>query len=306
MSKVIVFGPTGSVASIAAITAQAHGSTVILAMRDLQKTIPGLTHEQEETGGFQRVQADLTDPDSVAAAVQSSGATRAFIYRVHGKRDHMKSTLKAMKSAGINFVVFLSSYTISGDPCDVPPSEVIPYVHAQIELNLDEVYGDEHYVALRPGGFATNMLRFKAGVLAGHVRLYGPDFKFDCITPSDMGRVSGTILATGPKNDQKKVYLYGPQVLTQRDAIGIIGDVLGKHIKVSELNSQEASDEFLRTGVPKPVADYMVRKLGNTADDDNSERKHYEIGVSNVKLYTGRPATSFAEWVKQNRDLFSP
>lgn len=51
-------------------------------------------------------------------------------------------------------------------------SEVIPYVHAKIELNLDKAFGVEHYVALRPGGFATNMLRFKAGVVAGHVPLY--------------------------------------------------------------------------------------------------------------------------------------
>lgn len=305
MSKVIVFGPTGSVASIAATTAQAHGSQVILALRDLKKPIPGLTQEKEQAGGFQRVQADLTDPDSVTAAVQSTGATRAFIYRVHGTQDQMKSTLQAMKSAGINFVVFLSSYTITGNPSDVPPSEVIPYVHAQVELSLDEVFGDEHYVALRPGGFATNILRLKSGILAGDVRVYGPTFKFDCITPTDMGTVGGIILANGPKNGQKKVYLYGPQVLTQRDAIGVIGDILGKTITVSGISPEEALDQFLKSGVPKPVADYMVKRLGNSAEDDNSERAHYDIGVSNVELYTGRPAIGFSEWVKENRDLFS-
>jgi hypothetical protein len=97
--------------------------------------------------------------------------------------------------------VFLSSYTISRDLYDIPPSEVIPYIHAQIKLNLDEVYRDEHYIVLRLGGFTTNILRFKAGILASYIRLYGPDFKFDYITPSDIGRVSSTILATSPKNN---------------------------------------------------------------------------------------------------------
>jgi hypothetical protein len=45
------------------------------------------------------------------------------------------------------------------------------------------------------------MLRFKVGVIAGYMRLYSPDFKFDCITPSNIGQVSSTILATSPKND---------------------------------------------------------------------------------------------------------
>lgn len=305
MSKVIVFGPTGSVASIAAITAQEHGSNVVLAMRDPTKSIPGLTQAQEKAGGFQRVKADLTDPESVAAAVKSTGATRAFIYRVHGKTDQMKSALEAMKSAGIEFVLFLSSYTISGDLSSVPPSEVIPFVHAEIEIILDEVFGDDHYVALRPGGFATNLLRFKQGILDGEVRLYGPEFKFDCITPGDMGRVSGTILAQGPRNNQKKVYLYGPQILTQRAALDIIGDVLGKGIKVSALTPQEATDQFLGAGIPKPLVDYMVSKLGDSAENDNSDRAHYDVGLSNVELYTGRPATAFADWVKENKTLFS-
>jgi hypothetical protein len=81
--------------------------------------------------------------------VQSLGITRAFIYQVYRKPDYIKSTLKAIKSAGINFVVFLSSYTISRDLYDMPPSEVIPYVYTQIELNLDKVYGDEYYIVLR-------------------------------------------------------------------------------------------------------------------------------------------------------------
>lgn len=50
--------------------------------------------------------------------------------------------------------------------------------------------------------------------------MYGSNFQVDGITPIDMGRVSGTILVQGPKNGQRKVYLYGPQVMSQREALG--------------------------------------------------------------------------------------
>lgn len=302
--SVIVFGPTGNIASVAARTAQEHGAKVLLAMRNTQKPIPGLSAEQEQKGDYERIHADLTNPDSVTAAVKASGAKRAFTYLAHGTSDHMRATLTALKSAGVGFVVFLSSYTVTGEPRDVPPSEVITYVHAQVEISLDEIFGPDNYVALRPGGFATNLLRYKKGIGAGEVKLYAPSFKFDCITPRDMGRVGGTILVQGPQNGQQKVYLYGPQIIAQGDAVVVIGKILGKDIKVTALNEQEGVDQYMQAGVPKPIAEYMVRKSGSTSNE-LADRAFYDIGVENVKLYTGEPSMGFKEWVEENKGLFA-
>ncbi|OQE26930.1 hypothetical protein PENFLA_c006G03563 [Penicillium flavigenum] len=304
MSTVIVFGPTGNIGSFAARTAQEHGAKVVLAMRDPKKPIPGLSSEQEQAGGFKRIQADLTDADSVAAAVKQSGAKRAFIYLAFGSSDHMKTTLEALKSAGIEFVVFLSSYTVSGEARDVEPSDIIPYSHAQVEINLDEIFGPENYVAVRPGGFATNMLRNKSDIAAGEVKLYTPNFKLDCVTPIDMGRVSGTILSQGPKNEQRKVYVYGPQIISMSDAIHTIAKVLGKNVKITTINAEEALEQHLSHGLPKPLAEYMIRRFGSD-DNGNVPRAHYEEGVQNVQLYTGGPSTGFEKWVATNKDLFT-
>ena len=102
-------------------------------MRDTSKSIRGL---DESKGGFERVQADLNKPDSVSAAVKQTGAKRAFIYAAHGSPDHMKGSLEAMKSAGVDFVVFLSSFTVTGKLEDIPPNEFISYLHARIEISL--------------------------------------------------------------------------------------------------------------------------------------------------------------------------
>ncbi|KAL4783695.1 hypothetical protein BJX76DRAFT_244931 [Aspergillus varians] len=302
MSSVIVFGPTGNVASVVAHTAQQNGATVFLAMRNTQKPIPGLSPEQEHEGAFERTQADLTDPESVSTAVKRSGAKRAFIYLAHGTSDHMRATLTALKSAGIDFVVFLSSFTVPEDPRDIVPSEIIPYLHAQVEINLDEIFGPENYVALRPGAFATNLLRFKKGIDNGEVEIYAPGYKFDCITPGDMGRVGGTILVQGPRNGQRKVYLYGPEPIPQGDAILRIGNILGKAVQLKIISEQEALDQYIQAGIPKPVANYIVLKSKTT---DPTDPAYYEAGIDNVQLYTGKPSVGLQEWVETNRELFS-
>ncbi|KAJ4361132.1 uncharacterized protein N0V89_001701 [Didymosphaeria variabile] len=285
-----------------------NGAKVWLAMRDPAKAIPGLTPAAEKAGNYSRIHADLSKPDTVATAVKTAGATRAFIYVARGTPDHMKGTAEALKAAGVEFVVLLSSFTIGHtSPADVQPSESIPYAHARVEVTLDEVYGPDGYVAVRPGGFATNLLRQTEGIRAGEVKMYGPGFKTDCVTPVDMGGVSGTILAEGPPRDgQRKVFLYGPQILSQKQALEIIGEVLGKEVKVAGIGAEEALAEYLAKGAPKPMAEYMIRAVGDTDPEleDGSWLAHYKEGVENVSKYTGKPATGFREWVEADSELF--
>jgi len=305
MTSVIVFGPTGNVGSITARNAEKHGAKVWLAMRDTSKTIPGLSAEQEKTGRYERVSADLNKPDTLAAAVKTSGAKRAFIYLALGSSDHMKAALQALRSGGIEFVLFMSSFTIHGELRDIAPSEIIPYVHAQVEINLEEVFGIENFVALRPGAFATNLLRYKAGIMAGDVSIFAPHWEMDAVTPIDMGEVSGIILATGPRNGQHAVYVYGPQLIEQGNAIKRVGELLGKDVHITELDSQQALDHYAKQGTPKPFAEYMIRVSSLSKNEVNSHRVKYEEGVKNVETYTGRAPTSFEDWVKANTRRFS-
>ena len=102
MSKTIIFGPTGHVGSATARAAQQHGAKVFLAMRNPEKRIPHLSVEQEQAAGFERIQADLTKPDTIRAAVTKTGAKHAFIYTVFSTADNMRSSIEALKSAGIS------------------------------------------------------------------------------------------------------------------------------------------------------------------------------------------------------------
>lgn len=296
--KVIVFGPTGNIGSVATVTASSLGAQVSLAMRDPGKPIPGLTPEAEKIGNYTRVQADLTQPSTVSAAVKQSGATRAFIYAARGSPDHMKGTITALKDAGVEYVVFLSSFTVTDPAANVPKEELIGFMHAQIEVNLEQIYGEGKYCAIRPGGFATNSMQWKQGIVSGKLKMHGMEFKMDCITPGDMGRVSGKILVEG--TDRHAVYLYGPQNIPCKDFATRIAKVLGKELQIDEQTEEEAVEEMTNHGFPPPIIKYMVRaRVG-----EGLPRPFYQEGVENVKKYTGKPAMTLEEWVADNKQLF--
>lgn len=305
--KVIVFGPTGAVGSAAALTAEELGAKVFLAMRNREKPIPNLNTAKEDHGNFERIYADLTKPDTVRDAVNITGAKYAFIYCAHGSPDHMKATIGALKSAGIDLVVFLSSYTVSGDLKAIQPSEIIPYRHAQVEINLEEIFGANHFMAVRPGSFASNTRQYKVRVRIGEVKIYMPDAKADCIVAEDIGRVCGTILAKGPQDEQRAIYLYGPELLSQTDIFGILGKVLGKNLKIEIVDEQEAYKMLVKEhGLPPPIAKYMVGRMGKNTTEHLAAYGYSvkEEHLSNVQKYSGRKATTFEEWVEQNKQEF--
>ncbi|KAE9372738.1 NAD(P)-binding protein [Stipitochalara longipes BDJ] len=305
--KVIVFGPTGAVGSAAARTAEELGAKVVLAMRNKEKPIPGLEIAKENQGSFERVYADLTKPDTVRDAVNTTKAKYAFIYCAHGTPDHMKSTIESLKLAGIELVVFLSSYTIQGDPKTIQPSEVIPYVHAQVEINLGEIFGANGFVAARPGSFASNTRQYKAGLEKGEVKIYMPDAKVDCIVPEDIGRVCGTVLAKGPQDEQRAIYLYGPELLSQADSVRILAKVLGKNPKIEIIDEQGAYKMFIEERrMSGPLVKYMVGRMGKDVTEHNQVFGYpvKEEELSNVQKYSGKKATTFEEWVEQNKQTF--
>lgn len=306
--KVLVFGPTGNVGQQAALTAHSQGATVYLGMRDPSKSIPGLP------SSLTRVQADLSQPATLSAAVRETGATRAFIYLAFGPQDGMKASLEALKEAGVEFVVFLSSFTIGaapfyGDVAKVTPDELIAFVHARVEKSLEEVFGDKGYVAIRAGGFATNVLRHKADITGttGEVRMFGNEFKMDCVVPEDMGGVAGKILADGAA-EKKGVYVFGPQMISMKEAVEKAAKVLGRKVKVVEIEEDEARKQMDEQGMPPPFKNYLVKKLlevrAGKGQADNESRPNYKEGVENVKKYLGRDATGWEAWVGANKARF--
>ncbi|KAL7925622.1 hypothetical protein ACQKWADRAFT_282547 [Trichoderma austrokoningii] len=317
--SVIIFGATGSIGSTAARVVNEQGAKVFLALRDINKPIPVLSPDQERERGFERLQADLTDTESIKAAVAKSGAKHAFIYLMFGVTDGMRSVIEALKSSGIEFVVFLSSSSVTSqslgkgtDLKGVLPSDFIAFSHAQVEINLQNIFGKGGYVAVRPSYFATNTLQWHSMIRTGEVKIVAPDVTFDYIASSDISRVCAGFLVRGAKSPDGSpspsfVTLCGPRMLSQRDAVAAIGKAIGKELAIKDVDQEEEGIEVFKTnGIPENIARDLVKKLlsRSTSSDPLYGEELYAEATANVEKYGGQAPTQMAQWATENKEQF--
>ena len=311
-NKVIILGATGGVGSFAALAAHEHGAQVVLALRDPQKPIPGISPATEQSSGFERVHADLTKPDTIRAAIAQTGAKRAFVYLAYGTPDHMRSSFAALKEAGIEFIVFLSGLAVSGNLASIPPEEFIPWAHAQAEIALGEVFDAGQYVAARPGMFATNLLHYKDMIAAGEVQLPYPEAAGDWIASEDTGAVCGALLAKGAsalEGSETSIPLCGTRRISQEEAIKIVGRAIGKEVKVSGFDNDEdaarSCAEVLH--LPDSIAKSLVKAMRDMAENSSGDvyaKVNYKEAVGNIRKYGGKEATRLEDWAQANKAKF--
>jgi nucleoside-diphosphate-sugar epimerase len=294
--RVLVFGAAGDVGSAAALQAHQESAKVFLAVRNIAKSIPNL-----DNISLEKIQADLTKPETVTAAVNETGAKVVFIYAVFGTDDGMRPSLLALKEAGVESVVLLSSFTVAGNPREVSPTDFIAWHHAQVEIALEDIFGVEKFTAIRPAYFASNIFQHKRGIRKGLVELPNPEAEFDWISPSDIGRVCGTILAHGTA--QHIVGLVGAEKMALKDAIAVISGILGTQVEVHKIGADQALQNMLRTGVPPPVASWMIHDVMQNAGA-SFRATGFEEAVGNIQKYTGKHPVKFQHWVEDNKNKF--
>lgn len=302
--NVIVFGPTGAVGGSAALEASKRGAKVWLAMRNTSKAIEEIPDDVEKAGKFERVQADLTDPASVAAAVKKSGAKAAYIYLVFGASDHLRGSLQALKDAGVEYVVFLSSTSVepNTDLRSHPPEHFIAYSHAQVEIALEEV-GFPYVTALRPASFASNHFNIILDKSAKPPKAnisYG-DSLVDNITPNDIGAVGGAVLVERPSNGKEIIYLWGPKIITLTETWDIIKRVTGRDDFDTKPLGPEEWLARVTQHTPLPVAKEILRMHDEWRNPDASSQYDYEQSVANIKKYSGREPTKFEDYIAAHK-----
>lgn len=300
---VLVFGPTGAVGCSAAIEARKRGAHVYLAMRDSSKIIHGLG---DNTEGYTRIQADLSNPDSLTHAVKQSGAKSAFVYTLFGSSDYMAASFKALASAGITYVVLLSSVSVKGVARDERNmQDFLSKVHAMTEVSAEDA--GITCASIRPAYFSSNVFQYLAGIKKGEVDILYPDVQMDYIVPSDIGTACGAILVEKdfqkPDEGQtgKAVYLCGPQLISQRDAMGVVSKAIGQEIKVNDV-AEDAWYEAMTKVMPKPVLESLAKAMrSNHESAGNFAWTSWEDGSANLKKYIGGEPEKFKDWVEKNK-----
>jgi len=91
--------------------------------------------------------------------------------------------------------------------------------------------------------------------------------------------------------------LTGPQSLSQRGKVRIIGEAIGRKLSFQEISAQQVRQTMLAQGLPEDVPDRMLGYLA-----DHAERPG--PSTDTVQQLLRRPALTFAKWATENAAAF--
>ncbi|GAA5192206.1 NAD(P)H-binding protein [Rugosimonospora acidiphila] len=224
------------------------------------------------------VPGDLTRPETLPAALE--GTDRAFLFPVFAG---LEGFLDAARRVKLAHVVLLSSSAVS-----YPTANWIGDQHRALEEAV--AASGLPWTHVRPGGFMTNDLAWTRQIInEGVVRgVYGRSASAP-VDPRDIAAVAVRALLDGG-HAGRAYELTGPQSLTQLDRVRTIGEVIGRPVRFEEQPREQFAAQ-LRQRMPEPAAEFMLDLLASM------EGATAEV-LPTVEEVTGRPAYSYAEWIR--------
>ena len=152
---------------------------------------------------------------------------------------------------------------------------------------------------LRPMGFMSNTLTW-AGPIRSDKAVYAPfaDGRVSVIDPVDIAAVAARVL-TEPGHDGRSYLLTGPEALSPADMVAVLADVLDMPLEYVEVSPAAARQTLVDHGLAPVVVDAIMALRAAAVDGFT-----WTVTPA-VETITGRPATSFREWARRNRNAFS-
>lgn len=273
--RILVSGATGNV-----------GGALVRQLADADVSVRAISRKPADAGlpdGVEVVFGDVDQPDSIIAA--ATGVDAAFVMTA-GKDS---GGLRALADAGVRRVVYLSALTVQ-----TRPGFLIGGWQEAAERDLRRLLPES--TVLRPGQFMSNTLRWRDMVATGTVHLPFPDVATLMIDPYDIAAVARVVLLDQDGRHAGAAYgLTGAELISARDRVAILGEQLGRDLRVVEIDRAEA-----RSQLPLPEA------LADAALDLSSNPNAGETEIlPAVEEILGRQPHTFAEWVRANKRAFS-
>jgi len=271
--RYLVMGATGNVGGALVRQLLAVGAEVRAAVRDPAAASP--------PAGVEVVAGDFDQPGSLAAAL--AGVRAAFVL---GGRREPRGLMSAIWTAGVEHVVLLTSRSVIGRVAGNAISEM--WSTSEDALQAAEARGLS-WTVLRPSGFQSNALRWRAQLRAGDaVRLPFADVAIAAIDAEDLAGVAAAALTTRAYVGQH-LELSGPEALLPATQLALLGAALGRPLSVEPLVGEAVRTELARL-FPPAFVDAQLRFFRDGEFDDARV-------VSTVARVLGRPARTFAQWV---------
>jgi len=168
-------------------------------------------------------------------------------------------------------------------------------VHAGVERLI--VDSGLRWTFLRPGPFAVNCVYWWGDqIRAGDVvRWTYAGAETAPIHEHDIASVAVRAL-TEDGHAGMDYFITGPEALTQRRQVEILGDVIGRSLRFEEL-PRDAGKKLMTTTMPPAVADMLLDAYAASVGLP-------ALVTPTVEQVSGTPALTFAQWVADHADRF--
>jgi uncharacterized protein YbjT (DUF2867 family) len=271
---IVVTGATGNVGAHLVDTLSRAGHPVTAVARTVSSKPEGCRADYRA--------ADLAAPETLKPILV--GADSLFLICVD---EYPERIVEYAVGAGVSHIVLLSSQGAGTRPRAYPHPRSFEDAVTASPLP---------WTILRPGGFATNTLRWAPTIRAERtVTAPFGDVALPVIDPADIASVAAAAL-TQPGHDGRVYDLTGPALLSPRQQVQAISEALNTPLHFVEQSRHEASAQ-MRQFMPDPVAEATLDILGQPLPEE-------QHASSDVPDLLGRPARSFIEWVTANIHAF--
>jgi uncharacterized protein YbjT (DUF2867 family) len=282
MKRVLVTGATGNIGRQVVGQLGATACRIRALSRSPQSA--HLPHDVEVVRG------DLSVPDTLDECLE--GVDAVFLVWVAPIAAAAAALERIASSA--ERIAFLSSPHRTAHPFFQQANPLVS-VHVGIE-HLIETSG-LRWTFVRPGVFALNCRNWWAPQIRNGdvVRWFHATAATAPIDERDIAAVAVRALCDEGHGGMEYV-LTGPESLTQREQVHIIGDAIGRPLCFEELSPESARREML-TMMPPSIADMLLNAYAAAVDRP-------ALVTSTVADVTGAPARFFHDWAVEHAAEF--
>lgn len=276
--SILVTGATGHV-----------GRHLVAELRQAGASVRALTRRPDVAdlpAGVDVVEGDF---DSLPSGV-FDGVEAAFIFPADGAVEFVK----AAAAAQVPRLVLLSSLAAALEH-ERDHGSASQLHHAAIEEAVRAT--EAEWTILRPGTFANNLLSWAPSIrYTGGVSGPYPTSAQAPIHEADVAAAAAAALLRPGRGGEIHA-MTGPEALTRREQLAVIGTAIGRELTFTENSPEEFATEMRQYGVGDSIVTMLLDYWSDTVDQPDTVRR--------TALLNGRAPRTLADWARDHAADFA-